>query len=158
MQRWNDVDSTLIQHQDVESTLNRRCFKFVYPLGWLHSHICMSSAKLETVGLHVIICAVRSEPHGPVYRIHRIMCNVSIWATTTENVPSDMCAQLRLKSAGTSAQSGFTLFVWRNLVSLAFRNAPSEDSDHTAPTHRLIWIFTGCTCSKVCFLTTRLRY
>ena len=25
-QRWNNVDSTLIQRQDVESTLNRRCF------------------------------------------------------------------------------------------------------------------------------------
>ena len=31
--RWNNVHSTLIQRQDVESTLNRRCFNAVCPLG-----------------------------------------------------------------------------------------------------------------------------
>ena len=36
-QRWNNVNSTLIQRHDVESTLNRRCFNIVCPLGILQS-------------------------------------------------------------------------------------------------------------------------
>ena len=32
-QHWNNIDSTLIQRQDVESMLNRRCFNVVCPLG-----------------------------------------------------------------------------------------------------------------------------
>ena len=32
MQHWNNVDSTLIQRLDVESTLTRRCFNVVCPL------------------------------------------------------------------------------------------------------------------------------
>ena len=38
--RSNNVESTLIQRQDVESTLNRRCFNVVCPLGYLSGHSC----------------------------------------------------------------------------------------------------------------------
>ena len=40
---------------------------------------------------------------------------------------------------------------------LGIKNAPSEDSDETVRMHRLIWIFTGRTYSKVRFLTLRLQ-
>ena len=40
-----------------------------------------------------------------------------------------------------------------NFVSLAIKNAHSEDSDKTVQIGRLIWIFTGCKCPKLCFLT-----
>ena len=39
------------------------------------------------------------------------------------------------------------LSAWRNFASLAIQNAPSEDSDQTARTRRLIWIFAGRTCT-----------
>ena len=32
-QHWNNVDPTLIQRQNVESTLNRRCVNVLCPLG-----------------------------------------------------------------------------------------------------------------------------
>ena len=51
-----------------------------------------------------------------------------------------------------------SLSVGRNFASLTIRNAPSEDSDQTARMRRLIWIFAGCTCTKVCFLTFRLVF
>ena len=44
------------------------------------------------------------------------------WAETGENIPPDMCAQRRLKSACASAQSDQSyLSVWRNFAALALR-------------------------------------
>ena len=51
-----------------------------------------------------------------------------------------------------------SLSAWRNITSLVFENAPSDDSDQTARMRRLIWIFAGRTCQKVPFLTLRLNY
>ena len=41
-----------------------------------------------------------------------------------------------------------TLSAWRNIGSLTFQNAHSEDSDQTARMRRLIGIFAGRTCPK----------
>ena len=51
-----------------------------------------------------------------------------------------------------------SLSAWRNIASLAIQDAPSEDSDQTARMRRLIWIFVGRTCTKVCLLMLRLIY
>ena len=42
-QRWNNVYSMLIQRQDFESTLNRRCFNVVCPLGrrWINVELTL---------------------------------------------------------------------------------------------------------------------
>ena len=75
-------------------------------------------------------------------------------AAVWENVPSDMCAQRRLKSAYASAQSDkSSLSAWRNLA--IHHNVPSEVSDQTVPMRRLIWIFARSRCLKVRFLSLR---
>ena len=98
------------------------------------------------------------------------------WAATCENVPSDKCTQLRLKSACISMQSDqSSLSTWKNFASLAIQDAPSEDSDpiaqmylricapsevsdQTAHSCSLVWNFTGCTSPKVCFLMLRFIF
>ena len=63
--------------------------------------------------------------------------------------------------------SDSSLSTWRNFASLAIQTAPSEDSDQSAHSRRLIriftgrilnlvWIFTGRICPKILFLTLRL--
>ena len=75
----------------------------------------------------------------------------------SENVPSDMSTQRKLKSACASVQSDqSSLSPWRNLASLAIQNALSEDSDQTAHLRSLIRIFAGRTCPKFYFLMLRL--
>ena len=76
-----------------------------------------------------------------------------------ETYPLDMCAQRKLKTACTSAQTDQclrypheeTLHPWLS------KNEPCEESDQTARMRRLIWIFTRHTCPKVRFLTLRLH-
>ena len=78
-----------------------------------------------------------------------------LWAATWENVPSNMCAQRRLKSACASAQSDQslrcpheeTLYPWLSKL------RPLKILIRLC---RLIWIFVGRTYSKVRFLTLRL--
>ena len=60
--RWNDVDSTLIQRQDVESTLSRRCVYVVCLLGFLIEYIYMGRANekyafehAQNVLIHIIL-------------------------------------------------------------------------------------------------------
>ena len=56
-------------------------------------------------------------------------CSI-IWTATRENAPSDMCAQLRLRSAWPSTQSNlYSLFIRRIFSSLVVRSVPSEDSN-----------------------------
>ena len=68
---------------------------------------------------------------------------------------SDMCGPTKTQTS---------LHIWavwpessmsarRNVASLVIQNTPSEDSDQTARMRRLIWIFSGCKCKKVRFLT-----
>ena len=44
--RWNNVDSTLIQRQDVDSTLNRRYFNGVCPLGCCVLFFCLRNMDI----------------------------------------------------------------------------------------------------------------
>ena len=61
--------------------------------------------------------------------------------------------QISLRIRAVCSES--SLSAWRNLVSLAIQNTPSEGSDQTAWMRRLIWIFTGCICSKLRCRTLR---
>ena len=70
-----------------------------------------------------------------------------------ENVPSDMCAQRRLKSACGSVQFDQSSLSPETLHLLAIQTAASEDSNQIVRMRMLIWIFAGRTCWKVRFLT-----
>ena len=48
------------------------------------------------------------------------------------------------------------LSAWRELGSLATQWVHSEDTDQTGRMPRLIWVFAGCTCHFVGFVTRRL--
>ena len=54
--------------------------------------------------------------------------------------------------------SDSSLSAWRNFASLTIFIAPSEDSDQTARSRILIWIFAGRPCTKVCFRIFRLKW
>ena len=84
----------------------------------------------------------------------------TLWTATWENIPSGICAQRTLRSACLSAQSdqGLACPHEETMHLLLSKNAPSEDSDQTARMRSLVWIFTGCTCRKVHFLTLRFIY
>ena len=76
----------------------------------------------------------------------------SIWAW--ENVPSDMCAQRRLRSACAFAQSDLSLRCsHEEILNPWIQDASSEDSEQTARMRRQIWIFAWRSCPKACFLT-----
>ena len=49
------------------------------------------------------------------------------------------------------------LSIWRRFGSLDTHKAHSEDSDQTGRMHRLIWVFTGCTCHFVGFVKMTVR-
>ena len=51
-----------------------------------------------------------------------------------------------------------SLSAWRKLGSLATHWAHSEDSDQTGRMPKLIWVFVGCTCHFVSFVTRRLSH
>ena len=70
------------------------------------------------------------------------MSLTEIWAATWQNQQNGIFVQRRLRSAWASAQSDqSSLSAWRKLGFLATRWAPSEDSDQTWRTPRLIWVF-----------------
>ena len=96
---------------------------------------------------------------GKIYSIYEKACfrNASLrqhcvrmmglWAATSENVPSNICAQRRLKSACASAQSDLslqcpheeTLYLWLSKLrpmKILYRLREWM--------HRLIWILAGC--------------
>ena len=70
-----------------------------------------------------------------------------IWAASWQNQQNGMCAQRRLRSAWTSAQSDQSLHCphKESLGSLATQWVHSEDSDQTGRMPRLIWVFAGRT-------------
>ena len=78
-------------------------------------------------------------------------CNV--WTVTWENVPSEKVpltkTQINMRIHAIWSES--SLSAWWNYLSLAVKNAPSEDSDQPARMRRLIWIFTGRISQKVRF-------
>ena len=71
---------------------------------------------------------------------------IIMWTATWEKVPPNMCAQRRLRSACTSAQSHqSSLSAWRNFTSLTIHIAPRKVSDQAARMRRLIRLFPGRT-------------
>ena len=85
----------------------------------------------------VYISSCRYHVSGPCRSLAFLhLHGMKFWAATSENVPSDMCAQRRLKSIFASAQS--SLPAWRIFAFLAIQNAPSQDSDKIARMRRLI--------------------
>ena len=92
----------------------------------------------------------RTDPAPSPREIHICVTQAS------ENVPLDMCALEDLNQPTHHAVLlKSSLSAWRNFAFLAVQNAPSEESDHTAPLRRLIWIFAGSKYPKVRFLTLR---
>ena len=78
---------------------------------------------------------------------------INIRATSWQNQPNGLFAQRRVRSAWASSLSA-----WRKLGSLATHWAHSEDSDQTEQKPRLIWVFAGCTCHFVGFVTRPLIF
>ena len=76
-----------------------------------------------------------------------------ISAATWESVPSDMCAQVILKSACASAQFyQSSRSACRNFAPLTIQNAPIEELDHSPQMIRLIQVLSGRACQIVCVL------
>ena len=83
------------------------------------------------------------------------------WAATSEIVPSNMCAQQRLKSACAIVQpdQSFSCLNEKTFASLTIQNAPMEDSDQNARMRRLfLKFFAGRICPQVHFLTLWVIY
>ena len=81
------------------------------------------------------------------------------WAASWQNQQNDMCAQRRLRSAWASTQSDQSSLCAQWVAKdLSFLHADSEDSDQTGRIPMLIWVFAGCTCHFVGFVTMRLRF
>ena len=83
-------------------------------------------------------------------------CKTRNWAVfeshRDKNVPSDICAQRRLKPTCVCAQSDLPWSsAWRSFASFENQSMASEDSDQTARMSRLIWILAGRTFPKVCY-------
>ena len=65
---------------------------------------------------------------------------------------TQICLRIR------SVWSEPSLSAWRNFAVMAIQNAHRKDSDQTAHSRSLIWIFTGRPCLKVRFLTLRFKW
>ena len=74
-------------------------------------------------------------------------------AVTSESVPSDMCAQRRFRSACAFAQSDQNLHCAHFWLAKTEKilHADNKDSNQTARTRRLIWVFVGRTCQRYLF-------
>ena len=113
---------------------NEMCYKEVE--AYVLKYLLIKRAWSDCVNAQ---CPVWFRPLLPVYDIRVLFLVLHIkWEAASENLPTEMCAQWRLKSAYTLMQS--------DQSSLSIQNAPSDDSDQTAQMHRLNWIFPGCTC------------
>ena len=79
---------------------------------------------------------------------------VNIWATTRENIPSDMCAQQRYQSGSAFAQSDQSLHCLheKTLNPWLCKMCPVKILIRLMRMCSLIWIFSVCTYPKICFL------
>ena len=153
--RLYSVASTSMQCHDVASTLRRRCINVMCPLGSSLPTPCQMSYSLpntmfkETTTIDQIAWQIqflrRAEMTGKLEPQHVKTYNRIFAPNENSNQPAHRAVW---------SESSFS--AWRNFASLAFQNAPSEDSDQTARKRRLIWIFAERTCQKVRFLTLRL--
>ena len=91
---------------------------------------------------------------------HTINPHNIIWATVSENFRKRTFGHVRpakiqssLRILGIWSHSSMSL-VW--IVKVAkFCHADNEDLDQTARMRRLIWVYVGLVCQKVCFPTFR---
>ena len=83
----------------------------------------------------------------------------SNWAATSGNVPSDMCAQKRLKPACASAQADKSHRCphKKKLCITAIQKCAQWRFWSDCANAKLIWILTGRTCPEVRFLTSRFN-
>ena len=69
-----------------------------------------------------------------------------------ENCNNKISRNVRKRTNEDSNQPAHaSLSTWSNFASVAFLDTPREDSDQTAQTRSLIWIFAGRTCPKYVF-------
>ena len=94
---------------------------------WLSSGDLLS--LLVATFLNVVSCLSDTELTNKPWNIK---------ATTSENVPLDMCLSAQSSQYSFSAKKKFT--------SLCIWNVPSEGPDRTARMRKLIWSFVGRTC------------
>ena len=87
-----------------------------------------------------------------IYSLFYILC-----VATSESVLSDMCAQWRFRSVCAVWPESSMGALWTD-KNAKFLHADNKDSDQTAQMRRLIWVFVGCTCRTVHFLTLKLIY
>ena len=75
----------------------------------------------------------------------------------SEHIPSDRCSKQRCRSACAFADYSEclpeTFWITKNVNFLQVKN---EDSDQTVRMCRLIYVFIGSSCQKVCFLMLQL--
>ena len=81
-----------------------------------------------------------------------------MWAATSDNVPLDMCAKQKFRSAPAHARSESSLGVFWIAKDAKFLHADNKESDQTARMHRLFWAFVWRKCQKVLFLTVKFRW
>ena len=74
----------------------------------------------------------------------------SLWVKVPPGMYTQMKTQTGLRIRAVWSES--SLSAWRNVASLAIKNAPSENSDQTPRMRRLISFVAGRTCPKVQFL------
>ena len=79
------------------------------------------------------------------------------WAVTSENVPSDMCAQRTYRSAGAFAQIIRIFTVSISNSQECKTSSWTAKTDQTARMHRLIWVLIWRTYQRVRFLMLRLN-
>ena len=83
------------------------------------------------------------------------------WTPSLENLPSDICAQRRFRSACACVRAvrlEFSLDAFWIAMGAKFLYASSKDSGQTVRIRRPICVFTGGISQKVCFLTLRPIY
>ena len=84
----------------------------------------------------------------PLTEVIETMLSMSrgkVFPTRSHVRPAKTQISLRIRAVWSES----SLSVWRRIGSLANHRVPWEDSDQPARTRRLIWVFTGRTCSFV---------
>ena len=89
-QRWNNINSTLMQHLDVESTLNRRCFKVVYLITYCLTLSTLGKLFQQTVFWNTFLIFPRKQ-----YLAFHASCLQ--WRQFALNVKSSFLGKIRIQ-------------------------------------------------------------
>ena len=85
-------------------------------------------------------------------------CFMMKWASSWQNQQNDLCAQRRLGSAWASTQSDQSLHcLHEETLGPQLPIECTTKTDQTGWMPRLIWVFSGCTCHFVGFVTRCLK-